>query len=290
MRITIKREDKMHGYESIPADVIIQIFDEDYDLEKELIKQVTDKKTVEFNFELSDNHECEVKCQINEYHIKEWHELNLNNNTIELEFGLKKSHKEIVDAYISKHFKEFTAESKRLTQRAKTTTPTLSQIVNENRPQATNQETTDPSRLIDRNKLNTGYVFAAVGVTIVLIAFFFGISNIESGWFKFSKAWHIFIPFAPGAALAIVGVIFVNLSGVYDKRCKECNSNRLEYSESNGKYLGTYSRQERVINRNTQRDEFARVTKSDFEHTGINTCLSCGHKESFKFRRSTSSD
>lgn len=34
----------MHGYESIPADVIIQIFDEDYDLEKELIKQVTDKK------------------------------------------------------------------------------------------------------------------------------------------------------------------------------------------------------------------------------------------------------
>lgn len=294
MKVTVRREDRMLGYASTLVDVKIQVFDEDGDFEEEFIKQVADKGVAEFDFELSDDYKYAVKCHIDGCDIREWFGLRRGSGNTDLRFGLKKVHLDIVEDYIAEQRESIAEESKSsVAHRFEMDMPISSRVVDKvikNNHAVPGQDEIDHSRFIDQAKLTKGYTYAAAGVTLMVIGAIFVVESIRSGWFDIDALWKFLMPMSPGLIVGIMGVAFVNSSGVYDSRCKKCNSNRLEYSESDGKYLGTYSQQEQIANRNTQQVEFVRVIKTDFEYVGTNTCLSCGYKESFSFRRSTNSD
>lgn len=146
----------------------------------------------------------------------------------------------------------------------------------------------DPSTVVDRKQLEKGLLIVVIGFELLVVGSMLANEGIKRSWFD-SFFW-IALLLVPGGAVAFIGVIQANMSGYFDKRCKKCNSNRLQYTESTGRYLGTYSQQQRVYNLQTKRPEFARVIKTDFEYDGITTCLLCGAKEVSRIVRTTNSN
>jgi len=245
MKVTVKREDRIQGYESVLIDVIVQTFDEDGDFEDEFIKQIKNKDNAEFNFELPDSYEYAVKCHIDDYDIREWFGLKCGQGHTELKFGLKKAHIEIVEDFIAEQLEKTATEP------------------NNSGPKKTEAATLHPSQIVDTSfdtmALASGIIAVAAGV-----AAFFVPAPI--------RPLFIFI------ALVSVGILFFAASNMEQSgsRCTKCNSNMIKVINSKREIDSVYSRQERVLDKNTGNMTFDRVTCTDTKITMKMSCDLCG--------------
>lgn len=266
MKLYVKRNDKLEGYGDVPVTIEVTVFDGERDEQDSFEKTVLAGKTAEFEFEVEPGWGLDVECHVNHWEIKEWIGLEVGEERT-LGFGLRKNHLSFVEDYHEElrrkaEKKRHAAEQKEAAaQVAKREHP--SQIVND--------------RMVTWAILIGLFVLAPAGV---------------GGFIAHDERIYLLrniciLLFAVG--LAGFGYLLTK-SGVNDARCKKCNSNLIRLNKTDEKFRGTYSRQEKIMDRSTGKTEWRQVIKSDFDVTEHYSCDLCKNKWTNSYTQTTDSN
>lgn len=287
MKLTFKRKDKITGFNDLPLTIFVRVhYSETANADAETSEEYIELNSPE-DEQLSYNgyilNDGVVEFEINGAFVDFFITLGpktifskddiLLGKNISVNFGLSQKHKEAAEEELAIFYRIAAGEDadKAAIDCEESAAPELDPS------QISNQDDTPVAKKI-------GQIIFVVGIFGILVSVFLIVADLDSGdsvslWFILS-----------GLAIVFGAKLSDFVSQGIRPRCPKCNSNLVSHVKRDERNLGTYTKQELLTNRNTMKNEWRQVVRTDFEIKDYYKCNFCNNAWSNCSARSTNSN